>query len=381
MALAPLTHHDIIRRIAPLTQSGLKVNLAACDRAARYIEFEADRNEALKFNIIYSLEIDSDDRQILCRVLVHDNALVSTLHANSTDLTSTLEQLEQIPLSRQIVLCNYYACAHSYRLDSSIDRGNERPTLRLRFSCAQVGHLQVRVDTSTGGNMPADVRILPMGKTSSYLRDTLADGRDLPLEHRAARKYRLNALEKPNRTSLSSLPDDILAVLGPQWRPLRYQGDHWKGVLRQLGTRDSRTGRAEKFIESALEHLHMTFTRSPELYQRDHAKARWQVYIRRLQPIMVFTGILALMPISWFFVSSGVMTIHPLALGLTPLLMVGVVVLTAREIPVMEIPPRPSALTESAWAPSTLITHHADPVPVFAPNTEKPTEKPPKKSQ
>ena len=122
-------------------------------------------------------------------------------------------------------------------------------------------------------------------------------------------------------------------------------------MLRELGKQEIRTARAESHIDEALNHLYGTLSQSPENYQALHSKARWRVYIRRLQPLMLFIGILMLMPISWFFVSNGAMSIHPLALGLTPLLMVGVVVLTAREIPVMEIPPRPEPLPATAWAP------------------------------
>ena len=212
--------------------------------------------------------------------------------------------------------------------------------------------------------MPADVRILTIGKASTYLRETLADGSNIPLDHRAAHRYRLKALETHINSTAPKIPDDILAILGPQWRPLRFQGDHWKGVLRQLSKLESRTIRAEKFILEAIEHLHNVLSTSPELYHPTHNKARWQVYFRRLQPVMVFIGILALMPISWLFVSSGTMTIHPLALGLTPLLMVGVVVLTAREIPVMEIPAKPNSLPANAWNPDI---HHANDIDSEAP--------------
>ena len=302
-------------------------------------------------NVIYTLEVDEDSKQLMSRVVVHGNGLVSVLSAIVDDLANAFAVFSQIPLSRQISITNEYVVARSYLLGPDFRAGKPLAILQLRYVCAFVSGMQLRVDTSTGGGMPADVWLLPQGAASPYLRDTLADGGDVPLDHRAAHRLRSNALVDHESRLLPGIPDDILAILGAQWRPLRSRGDHWKGVLRELGKQEIRTARAESHIDEALNHLYGTLSQSPENYQALHSKARWRVYIRRLQPLMLFIGILMLMPISWFFVSNGAMSIHPLALGLTPLLMVGVVVLTAREIPVMEIPPRPEPLPATAWAP------------------------------
>jgi len=327
-----------------MTRAGFKVNLPACDRASRYIEFvarsdtdanadsNADANTNVNANadsslsIIHTLEVDESSKQLLCRVVIHASGLVSTLTAVVTDLETAINTLQKIPVSRQIPLDTDYAIARSYTLEPDYGNNDDTAILQLRFTCAYIEGIQIRIDSSTGGGMPADVWVLGQAQSSGYMRDTLADGGDIPLDHRAARR----------------------------WRPLRNQGDHWKGVLRQLGNRKTRTAKAERYIDIALHHLQNTLSRSPEHYQLTHAKARWQVYFRRLQPLMVLVGVLALMPISWLFVSSGTVSIHPLALGLTPLLMVGVVALTAREIPVMEIPPRPQVLPDDAW------TRHAN---------------------
>lgn len=357
MTAPPLTHHDIIRRAAPLTKSGFKVNLQACDRAARYIEFEVQRGDDESVTVIHALDIAEDGQPLFTRILVHECGLVSTLTAVVTDMQSIAETFLEFPQKRQIDEQHNYVNARSYTLepDRQISRG--KSVAKLRFACAHVCGVELRIDTSTGGGMPAEVRMLAIGKTSSYLRETLADGSIIPLHHRAAHQYRLTALEKPLSDAMPKIPDDILAVLGAQWRPLRFQGDHWKGVLRQLSKLEQRTTRAEKFIDQALNHLHRILNSPPERYHVIFNKARWRVYFRRLQPVMVFVGILAMMPISWLLVSSGTMTLHPLALGLTPLLMVGVVVLTAREIPVMEIPAKPAALSSSAWSVNVSETH------------------------
>ena len=359
MSAPPLTHHEIVRRAAPLTKAGLRVKLSACNRAERYIEFEASEGQHASISVVYSLTLPTDGKPLFERVLLHTSGLVSVLSAYTDNLTETIGHFEQIPLSRQINISDGYTLARSYLMQLRSNGGDPVTALSLNFAVALLGHIQLRVDASTGGGMPADVWVLSHGTSDSYLRDTLANGRDIPLQHRAAHKLRMDVLGVASSVSAvtgansgtSQLPDDLLAVLGPQWRPLRWQGKHWKGVLRQLGTQDKRTTRAELYIDDALQHLHDTLNTSPVKYHDRNNGARWQVWIRRLQPLMLLIGILALMPISWFFVSSGAMSIHPLALGLTPLLMVGVVVLTAREIPVMELPPRPSPLPENAWTP------------------------------
>lgn len=349
MSAPPLTHHDIIRCAAPLTHFGFKVNLASCDRAARYIEFDPQDGHLASVKVFYALEVDNDNKQLISRILVHESGLVSTLNAISSDVEGVLKTFNSIPLSRQLYIEDHHVAAFSYELAPDFQHDTKTAVLRLRYVCAHVDCVELRIDGSTGGGMPADVRLLTKGLASNYLPDTLADGGDLPLDHRAARRLRTLALANTIVSVKPEIPDDILAVLGPQWRPLRSQGDHWKGVLRLLTNRDKRTLRIENFAQEAFLHLHATLSSAPEHYQSRHKKARWQVYARRLQPVMMFIGILALMPISWLLVSSGTMTIHPLALGLTPLLMVGVIILTAREIPVMELPPRPAPLSPHAW--------------------------------
>jgi len=366
MTSPPLTHHDIIKQSAPLTRIGLKVNLRNCDRAARYIEFEAQQADNESVDIIHTLEIDEDERQIMCRVAIHKCGLVSVLSAVVDQASVAAAIFEKIPLDRQISDTGRYTVARSFKVSPDTRHENDTAILQLRFVSAFVNGIQLRIDTSTGGGMPADVWMLPQGATSTYIRDTLADGGDIPLDHRSAKRRRNESLASSANRSMPKLPDDILAVLGPQWRPLRFYGDHWKGVLRQLGKHETRTTKAETYIDTALDHLHTTLLASPLDYQPKHSHARWQVYLRRLQPLMLFIGILLLMPISWLFVSSGTMSIHPLALGLTPLLMVGVVVLTAREIPVMEIPPRPDMLSAAAWMPGNTTSPLNEPEPALS---------------
>jgi hypothetical protein len=372
----PLTHHDIIRHATPLTRRGAKINLVSCDRAERYLEFQPQHIDIPDARVTYALQIGAGNMTLVSRILAHCCGVVSTLNAVVTDVDAALDVFDAIPLTRQLSVQADSAQARSYSLESIPGSQKAASELKLRFVCAQVAGLELQVDTSTGGAMPADVRVLIKGQHVNYLREILADGEDSPLRHRAAQtlikaatpsntqdveKLRGNdlspilnhssyiAASNANAPNVRKLPDDILAVLGPQWRPLVNQGDHWKGVLRKLGQEPRRSKRAETRIQEAIDHLHRTLSQPAELYHEQQHQARRKVFVRRLQPVMLFIGILALMPISWLFVSGGGAQMHPLALGLTPLLMVGVVAMTAREIPVMEIPPRPVPLNAGFW--------------------------------
>ncbi len=352
MAKPPLSHHDIVKMTAPLSRAGYKVNLARCDRNQRYIEFEPTANATLGTTSILCLELD-DIQDLLVRVVIHHSGLVSTLRAKVFDLERTLSQLEEVPTSRQIFADDDVVVASSFTLTCSQQTDGSASSVCLNFVCAQVAGMELRVDISASGGMPADTRLLAVGTASTNLRETLADETDLPLDHRAARALRQQSMSHPVYNKLSTLPEDLLAVLGTQWRPLRYQGDHWKCILRQLGKGDKRSRLAETHITEAVKHLYNTVQRGSSQYHLDHERARWRVFFRRLQPVMMLVAMLAIMPISWLLVSTGTMSINPLALSITPLLMVGAIALTAREVPVMEIPSIPRDLPATIWGNSS----------------------------
>lgn len=361
MALPPLTHHDIIRLASPLARHGLKVDMSLSDRQARYLQFQIQAGDQPHTHRIYSLSLAREQGQILTRTLLHQHGLVATIHSQCEDAESALHAIRAIPEHRQLRISSAGTSAFSYTLIDTASGNHTQANAYLQFAVAQLHSVELRVDVSTSGAMPADVRVLQSATHTAYLPDLLASGEALPLRHRSARHPDLQRSNHPDKRPAKTtghaglpiqLPEDVLAVLGPQWRALRDQGDHWKGVLRTLGREPQRTTRAEHFMEQAVHHLHHTLSQPPAAYHPRLLRCRWQVYVRRLKPLMAFLGILAMMPVSWLLVSRGEWVLHPLALGLTPLLMVGVIVITAREIPIMEIPARPKPLPDDAWNPS-----------------------------
>ena len=266
MVSPPLSHHDIMRLAAPLTRRGNQVDLARSDRVNRYIEFQPQPSGLEQTVLVFTLNAriaasSTAPKVQLNRLLITQTGLVSRLSATVDDLDNALNEFEQIPLSRQLVLKPEFSIALTYTLKPARDSAKPIARLKLQYGCAEFAGLQLRVDTSTGGAMPADARLLIAGSNPAYLRDRLANDDELPHLHQAARS-RANtgllggtAVLDPAAEHVpikkfgivTNLPDDLLAVLGPQWRPLQPQGDHWKCVFRTLGKEPGRTPRAAAF--------------------------------------------------------------------------------------------------------------------------------------
>ena len=309
----------------------------------------------------HSLSALPDGGVELVRAVGDGGGLVSTLIARAADAGALVEVFADIPLARQLVRGDGGDTALSWTLEpSGLDSDGDGPEplaegyrarLQLQHVLAAVGPLCLSIDVSTGAGMPADVLLVTRSDWSDHLRETLASGALAPWRHPVARTLSV-APRRPDpeaTTMLAALPDDVLAVLGPQWRPLVWQGARWKGVQRLIGREPGRSARASDFAAAALAHLASVIDASPSRYHERHAAARRRVWLRRLKPAMALLAILAVMPLSWLFVSRGGGEMHPLVLGLSPLMMVGVVLMSTREIPVLEIPPLPRPLAPDRW--------------------------------
>lgn len=430
----------------------MAVDMAATDRSSRYVQFKSVASNVSSTRCIHSLHVGRQGALRLTRVLVHDDGLASTLSADTPDLSKALDCFARFPERRQLAIgadsttqaersrsdaddplqAGSSTLLYAARVDDELPRGTvvarsyvlddsditarsaadgTCPNSTLQFVAASVSGLELRLDVSVGGGMPADLHVFRQGVTPGFTQSSLADGSVSPLLHPAvaagatdrtrpvlensptsasisgsapgstsastsastsesvsgstpgstprstgdstggpasARSPGSASAQRPS--SIADLPDDLLAVLGPQWRPLQDKGDFWKGVLRSLGKGAQRTGRAERFVLQAVQHLARTLGESPSRYHERLQTARWRVHVRRLQPLMSLVGLLALMPLCWLLVSRGLLVMHPLTLGIAPLLMVGMLALTAREVPVIEWPRRPRPLDDGLWS-------------------------------
>jgi len=362
----PLTHHDVVRHAAPLVRAGLSIDPAASDRAARRIAFHPSVDTEGELHVLHALAVLADGDVELVRAVAHARSgLVSTLIASAADAGALVETFGRISPTRQIVREGDTVVAASWTLEPVEGHPDGEARLELQQIVGRVDPLVLIVDVSTGAGMPADVLLAATADWTDHLRETLASGATVPQRQAAARRLlatlppagrtaepERSATPDPSVALLAALPDDVLAVLGPAWRPLVWQGSHWKGVLRLLGREPGRSSRAEEHVGGALVHLGTVVSEPPSRYHARHAAARRRVFVRRLRPMMALLAILSVMPLAWLLVTRGGVRMHPLALGLTPLLMIGVVLSSAQEIPVLELPPVPRALPDERWLPT-----------------------------
>ena len=354
--MTPLTHHDIVRHAAPLVRAGLGVDLAASDRDARRILFRpvADAADGALVTLHSLTVLPDDDGVELTRAVGHPEGIVTTLSARADDAETLLAPFAAIAPERQIERDGERLLGGSWTLEPV----GEDARLELRQLIGLVGPLCLVVDVSTGASMPADVLLCAREGWHEQLRATLANGATTPQRQPLARRLHATLTDAARRRDpspaedgavLAALPDDVLAVLGPEWRPLAWQRRRWKGVLRLLGREPDRSERALAAASEALAHLEQVLDEPPGRFHARHAAARHRVFLRRLRPALALLALFAAVPLGWWLFGDGQTRLHPLALGLTPLLMVGVIALSAREIPVLELPPLPSPPVGERW--------------------------------
>lgn len=380
--MTPLSHHDIIRLAAPFVQRGLHVDLRASARAERRIRFvtrSVSMADSQACAVHHELIADEPSMLRVRRALWHPAGLAATVHASGPDSTRLAQALDRLPVSDQIFHCGDAICTRSFRLRLSDEPDNDR--LTLTHLAGRVQQLTLSIDVTTGGGMPAEAMLAASGSAvngpqmaapaaaqpgsrsslatgagaptgasqrhARLLRGVLANGDWTPAFDPLLRHCRI---DQPLARSLPALPDDLLAVLGSHWWPLRDRGDHYRTVLRRLGRGEQRAQRATASFTAAVMHLQQLLQAAPADYHRRFRRQRHAVFRRRLRPLLLVVGILMLMPVIYLVVTVGGLTLHPLMLGLAPLLMVACVGLGMREVPLIEWPTWPRALPADAFS-------------------------------
>jgi len=371
--VSPLTHHDILRLARPLVEHGWRIDLAACSRERRRIVCLPAVPHAASPSGVMVLDAVDDDTVELMRAAAwpcpgHPRADgVTSLSARVAvdDLAALVHAMDGMPDTVRATLGTHALLVLDQVLlpDRPVGRGHADTarlfTRSLRLLCPP---LVLDIDASPSAGAPADVRLWHVDAPPPSSRDVLASGAahpDTTAAARIARQVQQRASAGPGETVrersepdaiaarelLHRLPDDLLATLGVHWRVLRWQGGYWKGALAlPRRTRSAALASAGQEALAGFQDL----AASAHDWHRRHRNARRRVFVRRLKPLMVLAAILAVMPVAWLATSRGGVELHPLLLGISPLLMVGMIALSAREIPVMEWPPRPGPLPEDA---------------------------------
>lgn len=317
-APVPLTHHAILGLVAPFTRRGRHVDLAASDRAQRRLRFRPLRHADLpshgqQLTELLSLENPEVGHFCLTRTVSDGFGLESTLEIEGGEVEQLLEQVEQVPVARQLIAVAGVHVARSYRL-APVAADEHRAVhwqLQLQQAKANVNGVGLTLNAKTGRKMPAE------------------------FELRAEHDRRLR------------VPPDLLAVLGWEWRPMRQIGKAWRGSVRVAAAEPERTPDVETKLTRGVKHLVATLGAAPAEFHGRWQRARWRVTFQRAIPLLIGLGLIASAPLIPMLSLEKFSLVRMFIFHGPPLLLIGIFMM--RELPVIEIPPLPRRLIGRDW--------------------------------
>jgi hypothetical protein len=316
MSTAPLTHHEIIEIVAPFTRRGRQLDLAASDRSNRRLVFKPVEHEASVAPggapLREQLELATPRRGLwrLTRITASPQGPEARLEADGTDPAVLLDQILAVDLARGFRAGDGYRIAFWHRVDAA-ERPGDPADLILTRAIGETAGVALTLTMPGVGGYPADLTIMQRQGT----------GLDLP--------------------------EDFLAVLGWDWRPLDPKSDGWAGTLRLRGREPGRSRLGEARMERTMAHIARTLAEPPARFHERFTAARWGVVGRRLLPVLAcLVMVLGFVAVSRLDLPQD-SAIQLLIFNAPPLLMIGFFAL--REIPRIEMPPLPRAMRGRTW--------------------------------
>lgn len=328
MSSLPLSHHQILELVEPLTRRGRRVDLAASDRLKRRLLFKPDARSAPDSGVppfASTLQLEAFERGglRLTRSVVHPVGLVATLVADGSDLGAMADAIDAVEPSCHFSTGPGFVIARSHQLVST-DPGQAAARMRLDHAAAQIDGLTLQLTMPSSARLAGDI-----------------------------------VLSAPTAAGLE-LPEDLMAVLGWDWARLVPARGGWNSKLRLPRREPQRSRHAEARFELATRHLAAALAELPGRFHERHAAARWVAAFRRAIPLLT-AGALVLVAIG----------VARLLVGATPLVymlifdgMVGLLALgfCVQELPRFEIPPLPRRSAARSWwtsrpAAATVETH------------------------
>lgn len=306
--MQPLTHHQIIGLVEPFTRRGRRVDLSASNRQGRRIAFKAVDHDGLPaLRDTLELENPYDDHFCLIRHLqLNEGGPQASLMAEGRDAAELLQRIEAVAPQRQFSAAPGSMTGLSFRLDGA--------RLILTEATSQFGSytLHTRVPRTKG----------------------------------MAAEFELTAPV----ASPVTLPEDLLAVIGWDWSPLRVsraRKDMWTSKVRLRGKEPRRSASAEAKVARTVQHLVATLSQPPAAFHQRHARARWGAAFRRGIPLLTAVGMIggvSMLP------RAALDDFSPLRMMLfnIPTLLLALA-FSMQELPRFEIPPWPRRLDASAW--------------------------------
>lgn len=312
----PLTHHEILALVAPFSERGRQVDLTRTDRTDRRLAFKSLEPAAgsdLREELV--LENPERERYRLIRTLVHPCGLSATLQMEGRHPALLIEQVEAFPPARQFQCQDGVLVARHYRIlpDPAAKPGAAAFWPVLRQAEARFAQLTLLMDTQSGFKMPGEILLMTRP------------------EHPLA------------------LPDDLLAVLGWSWRPLRAIKDGWRGTLKLARREPARTADAERKLERTIRHLVRTLAEPPSRFHPRFYWARQRVLGRKALGLSLVLGALAFGPLILALDLPHDSVWRMLAFNTPPFLMLAIFMVP--DLPQVRIPARPRPLPDHAWEP------------------------------
>ncbi|WP_020507568.1 hypothetical protein [Lamprocystis purpurea] len=318
----PLTHHEILTLVEPFSRSGRQLDLAASDRPERRLVFKPREyppktlfGPTLTETLV--LENPRSDLYRLVRNMHIPSGETATLRIEGSDPANLVERLDRIATQVHFQVCRGVTIARSYRLiynPSSVRGVPGQDNLVLNEAKADLGNIELTLDAGIGTRGPAEVHLTA----------------------------------KPEQ--VFAPPDDLLAVLGWSWRPLRPIKNGWRSLLRLPASEPKRTPALEQKLVQTVDHLALTLAEPPARFHQRFPVARWICVTRRLTGILVVVGLVAAGPLIMFMDLAPGSIWRFLAFHSPPFLMIGFFMV--KELPLMRPPRIPSPPPATAWVPT-----------------------------
>lgn len=315
----PLSHHEILGLTEPFIRRGRHVELAASDRINRRLVFKpierSDDGGSSPTHASESLALENPRPELyrLIRTLTLLSGLEATLQTEGRDPSELLARIEMVPWQRQFCSDAEVVVAQSYRLVPSATAGSDgAPSINMELTRgeAEIKGFTLVLHAETVKGYPADIDLAA-------------------------------------KNACVDLPDDLLAVIGWGWGPLRKTSAGWNCKLRVTGKEPQRSRQIEAKLARTVTHLRQTMAKPPDVFHDAQLRARWGVTFRRAMPLLFVIGLIAGAGGLCFLEIPQDSVFNLLIQGAPPLLLFAA--FGMRDTPHLEFPPLPRRPKAAAW--------------------------------
>jgi hypothetical protein len=296
MALAPLSHHEIVGLVGPFTQAGWRLDLAASARERRQLVFQCPQDATLRLELqglpggSWQLTRWAEAVPNVPGPLASEGPaqaplapLRASVQAVARPPAELLAGVERVPVARHWRAGPGWCTARSYRIAPD-------GSAHLALALVQVQHQKA----GNHGALLLSMQVSPVRGVAVELA-LVASSRAL------------------------ALPEDLLAVLGWNWtrlvpQPPGVRGNvpglpgaiaGWTTRLRLRCSGARRTAAAEAACDRVAAHLAQTLAEPPARFHERHRAARLGVVARRAiplaTPLVLVTTILAMPRLDFAF--------------------------------------------------------------------------------